>query len=328
MPQSSPSVLIIRLDGIGDALALTPLIAALRADGIAPDVVLMPANAAIFSTAAVRRVDVAPFALRSRDPENLRALESFGEMLHERAYSHVLVATEDPGGYRLARAIGAPNRVGFTNRWGKPFKTLWARSLLTRTLYRAAGLGAVRRHECEVLFGLGAGIVTDVEPTRALERLRPLLLDADVLRGDSIAVQVTQKWERLGISAGDVAAFIRDARAYYPVLAISSAGEAAFAGAVEREGGGAVTRYDTLHPWKDAIAQARALVAPDSGATHVAGMLGTPTVAVFAQQRHFQRQVARWHPWAAPYRVVALEGGWQSRALADLQELLEQPIER
>src|SRR5215472_4169797 len=30
MPQTSPSVLVIRLDAIGDALALTPLLAALR----------------------------------------------------------------------------------------------------------------------------------------------------------------------------------------------------------------------------------------------------------------------------------------------------------
>lgn len=328
MPQSSPSVLIIRLDGIGDALALTPLIAALQANAIAPDVVLMPSNAAIFAPSAVRRVDIAPFALRSRDAETLRRLESFGEMLRERAYSHVLVATEDPGGYRLARAIGAPNRVGFTNRWGKPFKTLWARSLLTRTLYRSAGLAAVRRHECEGLFALGTGIVTEAKPTRDLTRLRPLLLESEVTRGESIAVQVTQRWERFGVGATDVAALLRDLCASFPVLAISSADEAAFADAVERESGTTVTRYGALQPWKNAIAQSRALVAPDSGATHVAGMLGTPTIALFPQQRYLQRQVARWHPWAAPYRIIALETGWQPRAITALQKLLEQPLER
>ncbi|HTX58101.1 MAG TPA: hypothetical protein VMH02_00395, partial [Verrucomicrobiae bacterium] len=65
MPQSSPSVLIIRLDAIGDALALVPLLAALRAREIPADVVLRPVNAEALSSRAVRRVLVAPFEQRS-----------------------------------------------------------------------------------------------------------------------------------------------------------------------------------------------------------------------------------------------------------------------
>ena len=49
----------------------------------------------------------------------------------QREYSHVLVATEDPGGYRLAGSVGAPVRIGFADPWGKPLKTLWSRRFLT-----------------------------------------------------------------------------------------------------------------------------------------------------------------------------------------------------
>ena len=132
MAQSSPSVLIIRLDAIGDALAMTPLLAALAERDISVDLVLRSVNAGIFSKRAAREVFLAPFALRSSTKENLAAIRQFGERLRERNYSHVLVATEDPGGYRLARAIDAPHRIGFVNGIGKPFKTIWASRMLRR----------------------------------------------------------------------------------------------------------------------------------------------------------------------------------------------------
>ena len=83
-----------------------------------------------------------------------------------------------------------------------------------------------------------------------------------------------------------------------------------------------VERFEQTEPWKEAIAGAQALVAPDSGATHVAGMVGTPTVAIFAAQPQFDRQVARWHPWAAPYRIIKPEGQWAQRVVASLDILL------
>ena len=107
MPEISPSVLIIRLDAIGDALALTPSIAALRQHEIPVDLVLRPANAQIFAAQAVREVVVAEFALRSDARATLEAIERLGSRLRSRAYTHVLVATEDPGGYRLAARSGS-----------------------------------------------------------------------------------------------------------------------------------------------------------------------------------------------------------------------------
>ncbi|HEY9085068.1 MAG TPA: hypothetical protein VIN40_03895 [Candidatus Tyrphobacter sp.] len=314
-------VLIIRLDGIGDALALAPLLAGLRERAIPVDLVLRRENAGIFSPRAARRIEIAPFALRSSSAENLRLISDFAATLAPRNYESVLVATEDPGGYRLARAIGAPERIGFDNGWGKPLKTLWVRSMLTRTLYRPAGLEARGRHECEVLFELGRSLLGDAQPTRALDALRPLLIEREPARDERVAVQVTEKWRLFGISPSDVAALITRLARARGVRAIASAREASFAGSVA-DAGIVVERFDALEPWKAAIAAARALVAPDSGALGVAGMLGTPTVALFPPQRRFERQIARWHPWAAPYRIVRLENGWPQRALCGLEELL------
>lgn len=321
MHDTSPRVLIIRLDAIGDALALTPLLAALAERAIPVDLVMRAQNAGIFSARAVRRVYAAPFQLRSDTRENRAAIEAFGASLQPERYTHVLVATEDASGYRLARATRAPNRIGFVNGWGKPFKTLWAMTQLTHLVHRSAGLDSRAPHESAVLFELGRTLLGDAMPTRDLARLRPLVLDTEPVADPRVALQITDKWERLGISFETIVQLIELLRVNGPLRCIAAGTERAYTERVAAATGIAIETFDELEPWKDAIAGARALVAPDSGALHVAGMTGTPTVAVFPPIADFELQTARWTPWAAPSRVIKAVGDWPSSAVAALIDL-------
>lgn len=322
MPKVSPSVLIIRLDGIGDALALTPLLAALRRRALPVDVVLRPANADAFSSRAARRVIIAEFDLRSSARSNLASIDRLGKELRAREYSHVLVATEDPAGYRLAHCVAAPARIGFADWRGKPLKALWSRRLLTRTIYRSAGLDPRRPHECEVLFRLATPLLGDERPTRDVADLRPLVLDAEPAPDDRIAVQLTDKWERLGVARADVVEAIRRLAAYGALHLLSARAEQSYAEPIAESTGLSVSYFDELGPWKAAIASSPAIVTPDSGALHVAGMTGTPVVAIFPPQRHYERNVARWAPWAASHRIVRSDDGWPARAAEALAQLL------
>jgi len=315
-------VLIIRLDAIGDALALTPLLAALRRHGIPVDVVLRRENAGVFSTRAVRDVVEAQFALRSSARSNIEAIDEFGRELQRRAYSHVLVATEDPAGYRLAAAIGAPVRVGFVNARGKPLKSAWARRLLTHPIARSAGLDPKAPHECEVLFELASPLLGGEQPTRDLAELRPLVLEGEPEPDERAAIQITDKWERLGIAIADVVDLIRRVGAYGAPHLLSAQSEAPYAQRIGAAAGVGVSSFASLDPWKNAIAASTAIVTPDSGALHVAGMIGTRTVAIFPPQRGYALQVARWAPWAAPHRIVRSGDGWPARATEALAQLL------
>ncbi len=322
MPESSPSVLIIRLDAIGDALALTPLLAALGADAIPVDVVLRRGNAGVFASRAVRRAVIGDFKLRSSDRATIDAIEALGRELRTQHYSHVLVATEDPSGYRLARATGAPVRIGFTHVWGKPFKTLWARQFLTHSIHRSAGEDRCKPHECEVLFRLATPLIGEREPTRDLARLRPLVLEAEPAPDERVAVQITDKWQRLGIGFDAVVELVHRIAEFGPIRLLGARGEAAYAGRIAQATAIDVESFDDLAPWKAAIAAATALVTPDSGALHVAGMVGTPVVTVFPPSRDFASRVARWAPWAAPHRIVQAGDGWPARASDALAQLL------
>jgi ADP-heptose:LPS heptosyltransferase len=322
MPLTSPSVLVIRLDAIGDALALTPLLAALRERAIPVDLVMRAVNAEIFSSRAARAIYVAPFTLRSSTLANRRAIWRFGARLRAHGYSDTLVATEDPGGYRLARAVGSHHRVGFVNGWGKPFKTIWASHILTRALVRTAGLDSRAPHECVVLWELGEQFLGDTPIPRDASILRPLILENDVPRGERIAFQVSDKWERLGIEFTQVVRALRATAQFGRVHAIAASSESAYAQRIEAATGIQVERFAALAPWKEAVANAAAIVAPDSGAVHVAGMVGTPTVAVFPPVRDFDLQLARWSPWAAPYRALRADGNWPDQIAGALHGLL------
>ena len=322
MAQSSPSVLIIRLDAIGDAVAVTPLLQALSHRGILADIVLRAENFDALTATATRERFMAPFALRSDTRENLAAIARFGSELAERAYTHVLVATEDPGGYRLAAATKAPTRIGFDNGWGKPLKTLWVRSLLTQTLHRTAGLDSNAPHECEALFALGRALLPATSPSKNPALLRPFVVDGDIAPDPRVALQITDKWERLGIAFEHVKQLARDLDDIAPLRAVASARESAYAVRWRERTGIEVELFEALPPWKTAIANARALVAPDSGAIHIAGMAGTPTVAIFSPGPAFELQVARWHPWAAPYRAIEATPDWHRSASTALTQLL------
>jgi ADP-heptose:LPS heptosyltransferase len=322
MPEVSPSVLIIRLDAIGDALALAPLLAFLQSREIPVDVVLRRANAGVFAARAVRDVKVAGFELRSSTKENVEAIDAFGAGLRSGAYTHVFVATEDPAGYRLAGAVGAPVRVGFADARGKPLKALWSRAFLTDTVYRSAGLDPRAPHECEVLFSLCASLTGGAAPTRDATRLRPLVLDREVEPEDYVALQITQKWERLGIPRGDVISLVRRAAHVAELRLLCARSEAAYAKTISDATGLEIAYFDELEPWKNAIGAAAALVAPDSGAMHVAGTIGTPVVAIFPPSREYDLQVARWAPWAAPHRIVCAQDDWPASASDALAALL------
>jgi len=314
-------VLIVRLDAIGDALALVPLIAALRERGASVDVVLRPANADVFSSDAVNAVHVAAFPLRDRSPAIRNEIGRLGSDLAAAHYDYALIATEDLAGYRLARASGARRRIGFENGWGKPLKTLWARMLCTRTVHRTAGLDPRAPHESQVLFALGRDITGNVEVPRDPMRLRRFVIDSEPRPDDRILLQITDKWNRMGASLDDLVTLARNLSSRRTMRFVSAESESAFGQEFSKAAGVPVEYFAGLAPWKDAVASAKAIVAPDSGAVHVGGMVGTPAVAVFAAQ-HFALQTARWSPWASPYRVVKIEEAWPLIASDALEDLL------
>ena len=294
-------MLIVRGDGIGDALACAPLVAALRRAGHGLGAVLSTRNRDAFATRAFDRTHVLeriPWPRHGSTPESRRTA-----LARTRAarYDAALVVSEEMDAYAFARDAGIPRRVGFVTGWAKPFKTLRVRALVTDARTRPASARRAREHEVETIFALGAGLHDEPVPTVDLGRLRPLVLDREPEVRDRVVLQTSAKFARAGL---DEAAFVATARALRERFALDVLGDdAAFVARVASASGGRACAGLDVVAWKDAIASARALVTPDGGAAHVAGFAGTPCVDLFPRLATTEADVMRWRPWAAPYRA-------------------------
>jgi len=301
-------ILLVRLDGIGDALACTPLIAALRSAGHELGIALTTRNSAVFARATFAWTHVlarTPWPGHGHAKKDVEAtIASAGHI----GYDLALVATEEPDAYVLAKR-SAKRCVGFINGWEKPLKSVATRRLLDRAIVRSASAKRAREHEVETLFRLGEGLHDEAIPSRDAARLSPLIIDGVASRAATapIALQLGPKWQAMGIERARLGEIVRDLRSLTAVRLLVSGEEAGEVRALREFLDDAETIDATLfdgdegmRAWKRAIGEARALVTPDTGAAHVAGMIGVPCVDVFADVPWVGAQIARWRPWAAP----------------------------
>jgi ADP-heptose:LPS heptosyltransferase len=305
---------------------LAPLICALRAAGHELGALLSPANARAFAPGAFDRVYVVE---RIPWPAHGSTLESY-KLARARAraarYDVALIASEEPEAYRFAREAGAPVRVGFVNGWEKPFKSLWARAQLTRAIVRAASSRRAREHEVETLFRLGTGLHGEARPTKETARLRALLVAGTARkRGDErVALQVVPK-----AFAGAREHYVAIAQALareHRVVAIGAPADRALVLAVAASAGVPGTVYEDVAQWREELARMRAVVTPDSGAAHLAGMAGVPCVDLFPAGKDAVHDVLRWSPWASPSRTLIAgpePSGNAHAVVASLREILD-----
>jgi ADP-heptose:LPS heptosyltransferase len=300
-------VLLVRLDGIGDAAVCTPLLAALRDAGHQVGVALTTRNAGLFAPSAIvaeHVLDRIPWPAHGSTPESTARAQA--EIAAQR-YDVALIASEEPEAFELAAPIG--ERVGFTTGWARPLKTLWVRARTTRAVERAQQIGGEDAHEVEVLYRLGvaAQLVASAAPSADPARLRPLICDGGDGSRDYVLLQAGMKWAASGVPDATLAEVVARLEPY-DVRVVAGPAEVEL---VRTALGVVPETFADLRSWVEALDCARCVVTVDTGAAHVAGMLGTPVVDVFPDA-HFVAQVRRWRPWAAPYRALrasAVAGG-------------------
>lgn len=299
-------VLLVRLDGIGDALVCTPLIAALRAAGHELGLVLSDRNAEIFAAGTARAtyvLDRIPWPKHGSTPQSHARAAS---AIAADGYDVALIASEEPEAYELAAPV--PKRVGFTTGWAKPFKSAWIARRVTTAVRRAATVRGADAHEAEILFRLGRDLVT-APPERDAARLRRWIAgDVPVPARTGTVVQLGAKWRALGL-AGTVLQRM--------TAALAARGARFIAAPAERAAVAAdfpaldLEAPATTRAWIATIDAAAALVSPDTGTAHLAGMIGVPVVDVFPDA-DFDAQTRRWRPWASS--AIVLRAGELARA--------------
>lgn len=304
-------ILLVRLDGIGDALACIPMLEGLHRTypSASFGAIMSKVNSGILSPARI-----VTYVYDGEDD-----LLHVTEEARNAGYDAAVVATEEVAGYEIARSSGAHIRIGFWHRFEKPFKSLWQRAQLTRAVYRPAARMRAPAHEAVAMYSLARALGAAPEPVADAAALRGWV-NADpagaLQDGEStLGVQIASKLATVGWGPAALAALIDAAFANAGLTRcalLASEADAPLARAVldhmppgQLTNGAVRLRAASDVPrWLGAIASLGALITPDTGAAHAAGMLGVPVVDLFDSQ-NFAELSNRWRPWAAPSRCLA-----------------------
>jgi ADP-heptose:LPS heptosyltransferase len=300
------SILLVRMDGVGDAALCIPSLEGLRRAFPAATfgAVCSPANAALFSS-QLERIHV------YRPGQPIAALR---DELVAPGYTKALVATEEVAGYQIARLSGAPERAGFWHRLHKPFKSLWQRWQLTAPVYRPAAWTKSPEHEVETLYRLAEALGATKPVPRDAASLRTWLRREPSPQAASasgaVGFQISPKLMNAGLGVSGFSAVVQttlEALGYPPAILMASETDEALACAIlermpacEASGEVRVVASLPLPQWIGVLDALDTLVTPDTGAAHVAGMLGRCVVDIF-DGHHFKRLSDQWHPWAGSW---------------------------
>lgn len=304
---SEPRFLLVRLDGLGDALACVPALEGLRRAHCAASfgIVCSEANAHAFSSLA-GTIHV------FRAAADLPALE---HELRVHAYTHALVATEETIGYQLARSSGAPRRAGFWHGLDKPFKSLWQFAQLTDRVHRPAAWTARPEHEVATLYRLAEPYGAAPPPPDDAHSLREwLAIDPmpEPRSRSALGFQITAKLATGGWGPAALAALCEStlrSSGLSTITLLAASNDQGLARSLLEQMSASTRARSRLLPagdvphWFGAIDSLAAIVTPDTGAAHAAGILGVPVIDLF-DERRFAQLSQQWRPWAAPRRCV------------------------
>lgn len=304
------SILLVRLDGVGDAALCIPALEGMRRTFPAASfgAVCSVANAPLFS-GNVEHVHVYT--------EDL-AVAEFGAQLQAQRYTRAIVATEEVAGYKLARLSGAPLRAGFWHGLQKPFKSIWQRAQLSAPVYRPAAWTRSPEHEVATMYRLAQalGAMPPVPSENAYLRTWLQIEQSEYAQvaAGALGFQISPKlltggWGPTGLAqlvsvTLEISGFDR------AVLLASAQDENLACSVVERlpPATRGLARVDVmaslpLPRWLGVLDRVAALVTPDTGAAHVAGMLGSRVIDLF-DEPDFDRLSQQWHPWAGESRCL------------------------
>lgn len=287
--------LVVRLDGLGDTVLTTPMLAALRTHH--PDahvtVVASPAGHACL----VDHPGVNELVVFSASQTTLSEKLALGRRLRAKGFHVAITATEKAWGYLWLCMSGAKQRIGFWNGAEKPVKSLLFRPTLTHRIANDATLCEPERH------------MRLLEPLGVHAPAGPIWLGRPQGPGTGpVAIHLSAKWCADGWNAAWLHSLVDQLADAGPLLLTAGAIEGewarAFCAGLDRRDGRVSTLLDASYAeWTQGLSGCRHLVSMDTGAVHVAAGLGLPVVDIFPRADS-ERCVPRWKPWKVPHRIV------------------------
>jgi heptosyltransferase-2/heptosyltransferase-3 len=297
-------ILLSRTDRVGDLILSTPAIASMRRSFPNAHITLAcsPYNAVVVD----RSPDIDAVALLPpRGKPN-----AFGAQFRDVDLA-VALAPRDID-HRIIAGTRAPKRVGYTYQTRLAARFV-LRTLLTDIVLSPADPAVAERNPGQYVPHEVDQVLAVAEAAGATKIERNLVLsvtDADRaaaahLPPHAIVVQLGTRWCEKGSTTESCLQLFRDLRTLgRPLIATYGSDARPLAEAVKaaRVADAVIGDLD-FHVWAAIFAQSACVVTIDTGATHVASAVGTPTVVLF-EDRWFALASQEWSPYRVPNAVL------------------------
>ncbi len=228
---------------------------------------------------------------------------------------------------RLVGATHATERVGYTyeRRW---FARLTARLYLNEVMISEADPGLCDRDPHRIVRHEVVQLLDLVALAGARQRVAELRLDiiesdrgvARELPEHPIVLHLGQRWFEDGSTLESAITMVRTLTEYAPVVITCAQECEECAGEFERIPGVArLLRGLPFHQWAAVFERASVVVTVDTGATHVASAVRSPTVVAF-EHKYFRLNSQEWSPYGVPHVLVRKPAREDEVSLAQFRE--------
>ena len=317
MPETIRKVLLTRLDHMGDAILMTPMLDALLRKVPAAEITCLVSSRTqpVFEHDE-RVAHLVKFDLQGATRPEKRQMASW---VRQQGFDLVISLTEKFWAAMWSLYSGAPLRIGFDAGIYQPLQMLWRMPAFNHRIRTENDPGVPSPfHEVERYMRL-------LEPLGIREKAGPLTVrtdpaaaswareqwDALHLPADAIPVgfHFSELWGGDGWSQelqGQVVHSILKQDPRIVVIGTAGPGEA---GLLAQLSGALPTgRFHlfsgmTFSQWIELVRRLRSYVSFETGSAHIGAAAGIPTLMVFPD-KWFAHRSSRWHPWGVPYRVL------------------------
>jgi heptosyltransferase III len=296
-------ILLSRTDRIGDLVLSTPAIATVRASF--PDAYVAIVTSEYNRVVVERNDDVDDVIVLPRGVASRR----FGATLRD--YDVAIALAPRAVDLQLVGATRAALRIGYTyeRRW---FARLTAGLYVNRTMVSEADPELCDRDPQRIVRHEVVQLLDLVALAGAGRRVLELRLDvteedrtiARELPPDPIVLHLGQRWFAGGSTLEGTVAIVDELAALAPVVITCARECERVAPVFEARGSVArLVRGLPFHEWAAVLERARVVVTVDTGATHVASAVHSPTVVAF-EHRYFRLNSQEWSPYGVSHVLV------------------------